>query len=55
MEDWSVVHKVSLLGFLGALVFGVVANKTHFCIMGSISDWVNMGSRVRFRAWMLSI
>jgi len=55
MEDWSVVHKVSLLGFIGALVFGVVANKTHFCIMGSISDWVNMGSRVRFRAWMLSI
>ena len=55
MEDWSVVPKVSLLGFLGALVVGVVANKTHFCIMGSISDWVNMGSRVRFRAWMLSI
>ena len=55
MEDWSVVHKVSLLGFLGALVFGVIANKTHFCIMGSISDWINMGSRVRFRAWMLSI
>ncbi len=55
MEDWSVVHKVSLLGFLGALVFGVVANKTHFCIMGSISDWINMGSRVRFRGWMLSI
>ena len=55
MEDWSVVHKVSLLGFLGALFFGVIANKTHFCIMGSISDWINMGSRVRFRAWMLSI
>ena len=55
MEEWSVVHKVSLLGFLGALVFGAVANKTHFCIMGSISDWINMGSRVRFRAWMLSI
>jgi len=55
IEDWSVVHKVSLLGFLGALVFGAVANKTHFCIMGSISDWINMGSRVRFRAWMLSI
>ncbi|HCX88698.1 MAG TPA: transporter [Gammaproteobacteria bacterium] len=55
IEEWSVVHKVSLLGFLGALVFGVVANKTHFCVMGSISDWINMGSRVRFRAWMLSI
>lgn len=55
MEEWSIVHKVALLGFLGALIFGAVANKTHFCIMGSISDWINMGSRVRFRAWMLSI
>jgi len=55
MEEWSVVHKVSILGFLGAAFFGATASKTHFCIMGSISDWINMGSRVRFRAWMLSI
>ncbi len=55
MEEWSVVHKVSILGFLGAMLFGAIVNKTHFCIMGSISDWINMDSRVRFRAWMLSI
>ena len=55
MEEWSVVHKVSILGFFGAALFGATASKTHFCIMGSISDWINMGSRVRFRAWMLSI
>lgn len=55
MEDWSTLYKVSLIGFLGAMVFGAVASKTHFCIMGSISDWINMGSRIRFRAWMLSI
>lgn len=55
MEEWSVVHKVSILGFLGAALFGATASKTHFCIMGSISDWINMGSRVRFRAWVLSI
>jgi uncharacterized membrane protein YedE/YeeE len=55
MEEWSVVHKVSILGFFGAALFGAIASKTHFCIMGSISDWINMGSRVRFRAWMLSI
>ena len=55
MEEWSVVHKVSILGFLGAALFGATAGKTHFCIMGSISDWINMGSRVRFRAWVLSI
>jgi len=55
MEEWSALQKVSLLGFVGAMVFGAVASKTHFCIMGSVSDWINMGSRVRFRAWMLSI
>ena len=55
MEDWSVVSKVSLLGFIGAMIFGAVASKTHFCIMGSVSDWINMDSRVRFRAWVLSI
>ncbi|MBT6070186.1 MAG: YeeE/YedE family protein, partial [Proteobacteria bacterium] len=55
MEDWSVVYRVSLFGFLGAMIFGAVASKTHFCIMGSVSDWINMGSKVRFRAWVLSM
>ncbi len=49
------VHLVSLLGFIAAMVFGAVANRTHFCIMGAVSDWVNMGSMGRFRAWMLAI
>ncbi len=53
--ELSTTHLVSLLGFLAALVFGAVANKTHFCIMGSISDWINMGSKTRFRAWMLAL
>ena len=55
MEDWSVVYRVSLFGFLGAMIFGAVASKTHFCTMGSVSDWINMGSKVRFRAWVLSM
>ena len=29
--------------FLLAFVFGAVANKTDFCTMGAVSDWVNMG------------
>ncbi len=53
--ELDTVHTVALLGFLGAMVFGAVANKTHFCIMGSISDWINMGSKTRFRAWMLAL
>ncbi len=53
--EFETIHLVSLIGFLIAMFFGAVANKTHFCIMGSISDWINMGSKTRFRAWMLSL
>ena len=55
MNEWSVVHKVALWGFLGAFLFGIVAHKTHFCTMGAISDWINMGSFRRLRAWLLAI
>ena len=55
MEEWSVVHKVALWGFLGAFLFGIIAHKTHFCTMGAISDWINMGSRRRLRAWLLAM
>jgi hypothetical protein len=41
--------------FLIALIMGAVANKTNFCTMGAVSDWVNMGDKGRFRAWMLAI
>lgn len=38
-----------------AVVLGLVANKTNFCTMGAISDWVNMGDLGRMRAWLLAI
>jgi uncharacterized membrane protein YedE/YeeE len=41
--------------FLLAFVFGAVGNKTHFCAMGAVSDWVNMGSLNRMRMWLLAI
>lgn len=41
--------------FLLAFVFGAVANKTDFCTMGAVSDWVNMGSLARMRMWVLAI
>ncbi len=53
--ELDVVTRIALFGFLAAMIFGAVANKTQFCIMGSISDWINMGSKVRFRAWMLAL
>ncbi len=41
--------------FALALLLGVVANKTNFCTMGAVSDWVNMGDLGRIRAWLLAI
>ncbi|HEC19624.1 MAG TPA: YeeE/YedE family protein [Gammaproteobacteria bacterium] len=41
--------------FAIALVMGAVVNKTNFCTMGAVSDWVNMGDLGRIRAWLLAI
>jgi len=41
--------------FVIALIMGAVVNKTNFCTMGAVSDWVNMGDKGRFRAWLLAI
>jgi hypothetical protein len=53
--DWTPVYKVSALAFLIGIVFGAVGNKTNFCTMGAVSDWVNMGDKNRLRAWFLAI
>jgi len=41
--------------FALAFVFGAVGNKTQFCTMGAVSDWVNMGELSRMRMWLLAI
>jgi uncharacterized protein len=41
--------------FLLAFIFGAVGNKTRFCTMGAVSDWVNMGDLSRMRMWLLAI
>jgi len=41
--------------FVLAFIFGAVANKTNFCTMGAVSDWVNMGDTSRMRMWLLAI
>jgi uncharacterized membrane protein YedE/YeeE len=53
--EWEPVYRVALGGFLIGIVFGAIANKTNFCTMGAVSDWVNMGDRNRLRAWLLAI
>ena len=55
MMEWETIYKVAGLGFLVGVIFGAVVNKTNFCTMGAVSDWVNMGNKGRLRAWLLSI
>ncbi len=38
-----------------AFLLGAIVNKTNFCTMGAVSDWVNMGDTGRMRAWLLAI
>jgi hypothetical protein len=42
-------------GFALAFVFGAVANKANYCIMGAVSDVVNMGHWGRIRMWLLTV
>ncbi|MDA7748646.1 YeeE/YedE family protein [Gammaproteobacteria bacterium] len=41
---------IAILGF----ILGFVVNKTNFCTMGAVSDWVNIGDLSRFKSWMFA-
>jgi len=41
--------------FALALVFGAVAQRTHFCTMGAVADIVNIGDWGRMRMWAMAI
>src|SRR5688500_6482132 len=50
------IHQQILLAVFGiALVLGAVGQKTRFCTMGAVSDWVNMGDTGRMRSWVFSM
>ena len=53
--ELTLTQQVLLWSFGIAAVMGAVVNKTNFCTMGAVSDWVNMGDTGRFRAWLLAI
>lgn len=55
-EDFSSAHSTVLWAvFAIAFFMGAIANKTNFCTMGAVSDWVNMGDTGRIRAWILAM
>ncbi len=55
-EDFTSAQSFFLWStFVIALIMGAVVNKTNFCTMGAVSDWVNMGDTGRMRAWGFAI
>jgi len=58
MQDTDVqalTHQVLWAAFGLAVLFGAIAQRTHFCTMGAVSDIVNMGDWTRMRMWALAI
>ena len=38
-----------------SVLFGAIAQRTHFCTMGAVSDIVNMGDWTRMRMWVMAM
>ena len=54
MEE-EIASKVLILGFLIAAIMGFVGNRSQYCTMGAVADWINVGDTNRLRAWLFSI
>ncbi len=51
-SDLSTLNQqVLLASFIFSFLFGAIAQRTHFCTMGAVSDVVNMGDWQRMRQW----
>lgn len=58
MQDIDVAAlatRVLWAGFALGVVFGAIAQRTHFCTMGAVSDVVNVGDWSRARMWGLAM
>ncbi|MDB5858899.1 MAG: YeeE/YedE family protein [Ramlibacter sp.] len=53
-EVSALAAKVLLAAFFLSFVFGAIAQRTHFCTMGALSDAYNMGDTMRLRQWALA-
>ena len=53
--ELSIHQEILMYGFILAVIMGALVNKTNFCTMGAVSDWVNMGDTGRLRSWLFAI
>ena len=51
----GLVAQVLWAAFGLSVVFGAIAQRTHFCTMGAVSDIVNMGDWTRMRMWLMAM
>ena len=51
----ALTTQVLWAAFFLAVLFGVIAQRTHFCTMGAVSDIVTMGDWTRMRMWGMAI
>jgi hypothetical protein len=51
----ALTSQVLWAAFALAIVFGAIAQRTHFCTMGAVADIVNIGDWSRMRMWVLAI
>ncbi len=47
-------QQVLLAAFVFSCLFGAIAQRTHFCTMGAVSDIVNIGDWQRMRQWAMA-
>lgn len=51
----SVAAQVLWAAFALSVAFGAIAQRTHFCTMGAVSDIVNIGDWTRMRMWVMAM
>ena len=51
----ALTTQVLWAAFIASAIFGVIAQRTHFCTMGAVSDIVNMNDWTRMRQWGMAI
>lgn len=53
--EFGIHQQILLAVFAIALILGALGQKTRFCTMGAVSDWVNMGDTGRMRSWVFAM
>ena len=51
----ALANHVLWAAFALSIVFGAIAQRTHFCTMGAVADIVNIGDWTRMRMWAMAI